>query len=72
MFYPLTIILYIIATSGGLFSKTNKIKDVELISKDVDDELFHPDSETLVSEDANAIFYYLSQMPGETIRDFQH
>ena len=36
---------------------------MELISKDVDDELFHPDSETLVSEDANAILYYLSQMP---------
>ena len=37
---------------------------MELIAKDVDDEPFPPDNETLVIEDGNAIFYYLSQVPG--------
>ena len=37
---------------------------MELIAKDVDDEPFPPDNETLVIEDGNTIFYYLPQVPG--------
>ena len=37
---------------------------MELLSKDVDNEPLAPDNETLVVEDGNAIFYYLSQVPG--------
>ena len=64
MSYPLTPIPYSIATADGFFAKTNKAKGTELIAKDVDDEPFPPDNETLVIEDGNAIFYYLPQVPG--------
>ena len=64
MSYPLTPIPYSIAKAVGFFAKTNKAVGMELIAKDVDDEPFFPDNETLVTEDGNAIFYYLSQVPG--------
>ena len=63
MSYPLTPIPYSIATADGFFAKTSKAKGMELIANDVD-EPFPPDNETLVIEDGNAIFYYLSQVPG--------
>ena len=61
---PLTPIPYSIATADGFFAKTSEAKGMELIAKDLDDEPFPPDNETLVIEDGNAIFYYLSQVPG--------
>ena len=64
MSYHLTPISYSIATADGVFCKTNKARGMELITKNVDDEPFPPDCETLVIKDGNAIFNYLSQMPG--------
>ena len=63
MSYRLTPIPYSIATADGFFSKKNKAKGMELIAKDVDDEPFPQDNETLITEAGNAIFNYLSQMP---------
>ena len=37
---------------------------MELLAKDVDNEPLPLANETLVIEDGNAIFYYLSQVPG--------
>ena len=81
MSYPLTPKPYSIATADGFFAKTNKAKGMELLAKDVDNK--PPGNETLVIEDGNAIFYYLSQVPGnfkgiaehhgkKTIRHLQH
>ena len=64
MSYPLTPKPYSIATADGFFAKTNKAKGMELLAKDVDNGPLPPDNETLVIEDGNAIFYYLSQVPG--------
>ena len=41
MSYPLTPIPYSIATADRFFAKTNNEKGMELIAKDVDDELSH-------------------------------
>ena len=62
MSYPLTPKPCSIATADGFFAKTNEAKGMELLAKDVDNE--PPGNETLVIEDGNAIFYYLSQVPG--------
>ena len=62
--YPLTPIPYCIGTLDGFLAKTNKSKGFQWLINNVDSaSLPIDDGSTLVVEDGNAIFHYLTDVP---------
>jgi hypothetical protein len=61
--YPLTPVPYSIATPDGFLNKADKSKGDHFLNKDVEDVTPPPDDKTLVTEDDNAAFCYLKDLP---------
>ena len=64
MKYPLTPVPYSLATADGFFNKTDKSKGFHYLMKGVDNAPLPSLDTTLIIEDGNAVFHYLTEVPG--------
>jgi len=63
MSFPLTPVPYSIGTADGYLSKTDKSKGVHHLTKEVEDATITTATQTLVVEDGNAYFHYMTEVP---------
>ena len=64
MKFPLTPVPYSLATADDFFNKTDKSKGFHYLMKGVDNATLPSVDTTLIIEDGNAVFHYLTEVPG--------
>jgi len=62
MKYCLTPIPYSLGTADSFFVKTDKLKSLTHLTKDVEDQPLPPANDMLTMEDGNALFHYLKEL----------
>lgn len=63
MSYPLTPVPYSIGTADGYLTRTDKSKGFNYLVKDVEAASLPDPNTTLLIEDGNALFHYMSEVP---------
>ena len=63
MSYPLTPVPYSLGTADGYLTKTDKSKGFDYLMKGIESAQLPDQETTLIVEDGNALFYYMTEVP---------